>query len=338
MEKQNLYEVSFIRSILIVLLVAYHSFAIYSGAWIEPDGIVGVTSYGWIARSSYAFMLETFVLISGYLWAYQRESLGKLKGFFQTIVNKFDRLIIPCLVFGVLYVCIFEGYSELRNNLLSLWGGVGHLWFLPMLFWCFVLGYPIVNIKCKLVLKFSSLLLLVLGSILSLPFALSTAFYYLLFLIAGYYLWTFKDNILSFVDKNFSRIKLIIILWVVFAVLFILGSIGMDAFAEIKDNSTLVKILYHITNKYVRVLYSSVGVIAMWLTAIQITQKRSLKEWYVNLGKYCMGVYIFQQFIIKYVIYDTPLAISVGYYWLPWFVFAMALGGSLLLSYTVKKL
>ena len=338
MNKQNLSEVSFIRPILIILLVVYHSFIIYDGGWSKPDGFVDIVSYRWIARSSYAFMLETFVLISGYLWAYQRECLSKVKTFFETISNKFERLIIPCLVFGILYICIFGGYNELSNNLLSLWGGVGHLWFLPMLFWCFVLGYPIVHIKCKLVLKICVLLLLVLGSILSLPFALSTALYYLLFFIAGYYLWIYRDSILAFVDKKFSRVKLIIILWIVFAVLFILGSIGMDAFAETKDISTLNKILYHIVDKYVRVLYSSVGVMAMLLTAIHITQIRSLKEWYVNLGKYCMGVYIFQQFIIKYVIYDTPLAISVGYCWLPWIVFAMALGGSLLLSYTVKKL
>lgn len=207
-----------------------------------------------------------------------------------------------------------------------------------MLFWCFVLGYPIVKMKSNLVVKFSVLILLVLGSILSLPFALSTAFYYLLYFVAGYYLWIYKGNILAFVDKKFGRIKLIIVLWVVFAVLFIFGTIGMDAFAEIKDNSTLIKILYHITDKYARVLYSSFGVMAMWLTAIQITQKRNLKVWYVSLGNYCMGVYVFQQFIIKYVIYDTTLAVKVGYCWLPWIVFAMALGGALLLSYTVKKL
>lgn len=64
-------EVSVIRPILIVLLVVYHSFIIYQGGWSEPDGFEPNRTYWWISKASYSFMLEAFVLISGYVFAYQ---------------------------------------------------------------------------------------------------------------------------------------------------------------------------------------------------------------------------------------------------------------------------
>ena len=60
-----LYEVAFIRPILIVLLVVYHAFIIYRGGWEPPVGFKNVVVYKWIAEVSYSFMLETFVFISG---------------------------------------------------------------------------------------------------------------------------------------------------------------------------------------------------------------------------------------------------------------------------------
>lgn len=67
----NLSEISVIRPILIVLLVVYHAFIIYRGGWVQPVGYQDNTTYWWIASSAYSFMLEMFVFISGYVWAFQ---------------------------------------------------------------------------------------------------------------------------------------------------------------------------------------------------------------------------------------------------------------------------
>ena len=122
------------RPILIVLLVLYHSFAIYSGAWDRPEGYEGVQAYKWIARTSYAFMLESFVFLSGYLWSYQRNSLGKVRTFYHTVMDKSARLLIPCWVFSIIYLILFESGNGDYNRLLAILEGEGHLWFLPMLF------------------------------------------------------------------------------------------------------------------------------------------------------------------------------------------------------------
>ena len=106
-KRNNIVEVSFIRPILIILLVLYHSFAIYSGAWHAPEGMVYYSPYRWVAKVSYSFLLESFVFISGYLFAFQNESSNKAKPFWSIVKNKFFRLMVPSLVFSSLYVSLF---------------------------------------------------------------------------------------------------------------------------------------------------------------------------------------------------------------------------------------
>lgn len=80
-EKRNLNEISFIRPILIVMLVMYHAFAPWTGAWSEPTWFVPCRAYWWWGKLNYSFMLETFVLISGYVFDYQlcRKRVGGVK-------------------------------------------------------------------------------------------------------------------------------------------------------------------------------------------------------------------------------------------------------------------
>ena len=75
--KANLDEVSIIRPILITLVVLYHSMAIHTGNWALPDGVTVISVYKAVGKLAYAFMLESFVFISGYVWAFQRERRGR---------------------------------------------------------------------------------------------------------------------------------------------------------------------------------------------------------------------------------------------------------------------
>lgn len=106
--KRNLDEVSFIRPILIVLLVFVHCFTVFNGGWPPFEGYKDCTGYMWFSRTCYSFMLETFIFVSGYVWAYQvidlqkRSSLGILK-------KKAERLILPSVVFSLVYWQLFNG-------------------------------------------------------------------------------------------------------------------------------------------------------------------------------------------------------------------------------------
>lgn len=109
--RQNLDEVSLIRPILIVLLVLYHAFAPWCGAWGAFEGYEPNEIYWWIGKSAYSFMLPMFVFISGYVWAFQRESLCKVDSLKQLAIKKFKRLYIPSLLFSVAYVLLFNSQT-----------------------------------------------------------------------------------------------------------------------------------------------------------------------------------------------------------------------------------
>lgn len=83
MGRKILYDVLLIRILLIFLLVVYHSFAIYNGAWKPLNGFPIIKSYRCIADISYSFMLEMFVFISGLILGFQ--ALNKTNEFIKDI-------------------------------------------------------------------------------------------------------------------------------------------------------------------------------------------------------------------------------------------------------------
>ena len=78
--KIRLDEVTLMRTILALLIVFMHSFTCYQGGWKRPEGYVDIPLYKWLARTSFAFTLEAFVFISGYLFAFQRITLKRMGG------------------------------------------------------------------------------------------------------------------------------------------------------------------------------------------------------------------------------------------------------------------
>lgn len=125
-------------------------------------------------------MLETFVLISGYVFAFSLQK--KVISFRLLLAGKLKRLFVPCMCWGIIMTLIFFGPSKLLNleHFWKIIGGYGHLWFLPMLFWCFLMEYGIQH--C---LKGRNLMLvLMIIAILpwpGIPFRFNQSLYYLLF-------------------------------------------------------------------------------------------------------------------------------------------------------------
>lgn len=181
--RQNLDEVSFIRPILILLVVLYHSMAIHTGNWEMPEGGTIIPVYKAIGRLSYAFMLEAFTFISGYVWAYQRETRGKKDGIWKLCKKKSLRLLLPMIIFGIFYIFLFEPYYFSVMHLIE---GAGHLWFLPMLFECFIIGWCLLKLRLLSVWLLSLLFLVAVFRPSELPLRLSYTLYYLPFFMLGY--------------------------------------------------------------------------------------------------------------------------------------------------------
>lgn len=181
-------EVIILRMILILLLVMFHAFAPFAGAWADIPRMEDVPSYYWIAKASYSFMLESFVFISGYVIAHQVQTRGKTILKLSTIVaGKAKRLLLPSIVFSIVYYFMFYDIeAPITSIVYKIINGCGHMWFLPMLFWCFI--FLAVVEKCGLALKWKLALVVLLTFMHVLPFPLrvNSALQYFLFFYVGY--------------------------------------------------------------------------------------------------------------------------------------------------------
>lgn len=106
MEKKNLDEISFMRPILILMLITYHSFAPWNGDWPEFICQTENNVYEWIAACSYSFMLPLFVFISGYVYSYQTNFLKRSYTIQTLVKNKAKRLLYPSVLFSLIYILL----------------------------------------------------------------------------------------------------------------------------------------------------------------------------------------------------------------------------------------
>lgn len=331
-------EVAIIRPILIVLLVFYHAFAIYSGAWAPIKGYPEVPAYWWLDKLSYAFMLEMFVFISGYVFGFQVRTKGNEKLKAKNLLwGKFKRLMIPCMVFSLLYILLFGNIAQpVQKTLYGLLNGVGHMWFLPMLFWCFVGVWVIEKLRLKAKWIIPVLFLCSICSFLPLPLRMGTAMYYMLFFYLGYIIE--KEDISL---DRFYTLKHCIILIIAFCILFPTLTLLREKICSLNgvDNQLVTKIAIVSLSSLMKIIYSSVG-LAMLNIIIgykEKNRKMPLPQWIIKIGNLCFGVYLLQQFILRGLYNYTNLPQILGCYWLPWVGFVVALAGSIIITELLIK-
>lgn len=339
--KPILSNVSIIRPVLLVLLVFYHAFAIYSGAWAPIEGYLEVPVYWWLDKLSYAFMLEMFVFISGYVFGFQVRTKGEEKLKAKNLLwGKFKRLMIPCMAFSLLYIMLFGSITQpVHKTLYGLVNGVGHMWFLPMLFWCFVGVWVIESLHLKPRVILPLLFVVSLVSFLPLPLQLGGTMYYMLFFYVGYILQKEDISLGQFYTLEFCVLALIM-----FCVLFPVFTLLKERFnstieqCNLIENQLIIKAYNLSLSKLLQITYAFVG-LAMLFVFVGYKEKGrkgEMSQWLISLGDLCFGVYLLQQFILKFVYYYTDLPAILGCYWLPWIGFVVALFGSLLLSYLFR--
>lgn len=202
------------RTNLALLIVFMHSFTCYNGSWEQPAGYVDIPLYKWITRTSFAFTLEAFVFISGHLFAFQRITLKRTDAR-SLIVNKLKRLFLPSIIFGIFYFVLFYKYKGLGNAVYSIIEGCGHMWYLPMLFWCFIGGWLLEQIKIWDVWKMVILIILNLICIYPLPLRLISAASFMVYFYGGFLIYKYSDKIKAAITK-----KQLVWSWIIFVILF----------------------------------------------------------------------------------------------------------------------
>lgn len=333
--KKLLYEVSIIRPMVIFLLVVFHSFTKIAAGGGKVNDYQLVAVYQWFCWLISGFRIETIALIAGYVFAYQSLDLNRSYKFVPFLWKKFKRLIIPMLVFGlVYYFCyLFDSEAfEVKSFLVTLFSGCGHLWFLPMLFWCFLAIWFIDHFKFSSWFTLILLAAITIIPIPSLPFGFGKLPHFLFFVYAGYFLWTKRDWLL----RNGLNNATICTFWIIYIVFVILMHIFIPTFSP---ETIMQKGLVFITKRIFDLLMSCFGIMALYLTVCKTTTKENYrpKQWVIEASDNCYGVYVYHQFILVFLYFYTPLVSVCHPLLVPWIGLVVTFFVSLLLTKVTLK-
>lgn len=316
-KKKLLTDVVIIRPLIIGLLVVYHAFIIYMGGWREPVGFKPVEAYGWIADFLHSFRMQVIIFIAGYVYSYQI-SLGKNESLKNIVVKKFKRLILPSVFFSLIYFflfCDFERYT-VGSTLVTILSGAGHMWFLPMLFWCFGCGKLLV---CSKLNEFLVLFLLACIALVpwSVPFGIGNALRYMVFFWLGVVVWRHHDYVVAkFCTGRFSLFAVVL-----FVVSYLLSRLYQQVgLASMVEPTMFWRLLHLVVDNAVALVVTLLGIGMVYVVTNYFVEYKHCypASWVFTASTICYGVYIYQQFILQILYYKTGLPEVLGPYLLPW--------------------
>lgn len=132
------YDIAILRLLCIVVVVYFHAYGMmYANHFSDNTRHIYDKMYGEFNQVYLInIAMPMFIFISGFLFGGQLMRKGSIN-LKNIIRGKVERLLVPYFVFSFIFM--------LTQNALS-WQAIyqldfSHLWFLPMLFWCFVITY-----------------------------------------------------------------------------------------------------------------------------------------------------------------------------------------------------
>ena len=133
----------------------------------------------------------------------------------------------------------------------------------------------------------------------------------------------------------------VILSGLIFVVVFLVSKIFLNnvLIASFESELSLYKILSLLAERLSKICYSSLGIVFIYflINYLIISRKIAVTERMVKLSNYCFGIYIFQQFILKFIVYNNFAISCLGTYWLPWVSFIIAMVGSVLFTWLFQK-
>lgn len=128
------YVIIYFRVFAMLMIVLFHCYCYNLGVWPFLRDISQPYNYYISPRILSTIGLSLFVVISGYLYGHGVFQLSKYNDSIELIKRKFLRLILPYSIWALITYVIF--YTSVYWK--QLFGGIAHLWFLLMLFNCFL--------------------------------------------------------------------------------------------------------------------------------------------------------------------------------------------------------
>lgn len=248
------------------------------------------------------------------------------------IISKLKRLIIPSVVFSIPYFFIFYDYNGILDFLYNIINGCGHMWYLPMLFWCFV-GVILLQ---KLKLSDNIILLLFVLINLFWPYILvlqlGRATNYIFYFYLGFVIYKRSD----YIKKSITPQSLVIS-WLLFLAVFIILRPLKDTIIIGNQNYSIYRLLTDSLRGACQLIYATLGTFTFYISMVYYTKKKQLGQFTVRLASCCFGIYLIHQFLLKLLYYNTNFSSIVGPYWLPWLGFILVLPISFYLSTLLLK-
>ena len=227
--------------------------------------------------------MPMFVFISGFLFQFQLSN-NRYTSFYLLLKKKFTRIIIPYFIFGLIMMATTDNFHPLR--LLS--GEYWHLWFLPMIFWCFIISYGINKLTQNHLFYIFLLPVTFSLPLLSFHFPHILGFYP----IGIWYCWFLLGSICFLHQDKICRYISQYKLWILLLLIYLIPTvIAPTPYGE-------------------RTWYSSLSQIAIiiclwWFVHTRKPATLSKFDFTVNLSKYSYGVYIFHNWFAFLLISST---------------------------------
>lgn len=147
-KSKELENCNFVKLLLMLSVVLYHSMAYWKGGWFykDPSEESGILMY--IARWLNTFHIYGFVIVSGYIFHVIKIKRNQYQNYCAFLINKAKRLIVPLyfttIIWAVPFYCMFFKPTILElGEKFILMESPSQLWFLGMLFVVFALYWPI---------------------------------------------------------------------------------------------------------------------------------------------------------------------------------------------------
>lgn len=139
-------DISFIKTILMLLVVLYHSSVFWTGTWFSDIAVSQDSTFlNFFSKRLNSFHIHTFTLVSGYIFNFLYGK-GKYRKFRKFFVKKIKRLIVPYWFITMVWlipisVVLFSmDFRKVFYNFI-LCITPDQLWFLWMLFNVFVMSW-----------------------------------------------------------------------------------------------------------------------------------------------------------------------------------------------------
>lgn len=290
--KQYFNDISVMRVMAMLMVVFFHCLCPYS-IWDGTDFFIGFHVVAWdvVDGMLAQIHLPIFFLISGFLFGVKR-NVGGYNDVSKFIQNKAVRVLVPYVIVGI-FLCILQ-----HRDFMQLLDGISHLWFLMVIFECYVLGKMIevilwISIAKKKVLIAVAIVFFVFISHFFHSihvFNISSLMVYFPYYVIGMLIC--KANF-SHV-KHLQKYQLVLIL-----VLLILFALEQYFFCKRLLTAVLGMCIVFLTFSYFRTL-----------------EIKSLPGWMKSLDKCSMGIYIVHHILIQEMngtVYFHDMAVTCYY-------------------------